>query len=155
MPLHITLYEPEIPPNTGNIMRLCVNTNTQLHLVEPLGFEMDHTRLKRAGMDYRDMAVFTIHKSWADCLAAVQPPRIWACSTKGTTNYCDVEYAVGDMLVFGPESRGLPAAILDEVGRDHCLRIPMAAESRSLNIANSVAVFAYEASRQLGFPNVV
>lgn len=116
---------------------------------------MDHSRLKRAGMDYRDMAVFTIHKSWAECVAAVQPPRIWACSTKGKTNYCDVEYAVGDMLVFGPESRGLPAVILDEVGRDHCLRIPMAAESRSLNIANSVAVFAYEASRQLGFPNVV
>ncbi len=154
MPLHITLFEPEIPPNTGNIMRLCVNTGTTLHLVEPLGFSMDHTRLKRAGMDYRELATFTIHKNWAECVAAVQPNRIWACSTKGTRRYSDVTYEAGDMLVFGPESRGLPNNLLDEIGTEQCLRIPMADDSRSLNIANAVAVFTYEALRQMDFPNI-
>jgi len=155
MPLHITLYEPEIPPNTGNIMRLCVNTGTRLHLIEPLGFDMSHSRLKRAGMDYRDLATFTIHQDWSSCLSDVQPERIWACTTKGARAYSQVQYRSGDMLVFGPESRGLPDSLLAEIGPSQCLRIPMAPQSRSLNIANAVAVFTYEALRQMGDPGLV
>ena len=115
---------------------------------------MDHTRLKRAGMDYRELATFTIHKSWRACLAAVAPNRVWACTTKGSRRYSEVVYEPGDMLVFGPESRGLPETLLDEIGASQCLRIPMAGDSRSLNIANAVAVFAYEALRQMDFPSV-
>lgn len=151
MRLDITLFEPEIPPNTGNVIRLAANTGARLHLVEPLGFEMTDTRLKRAGLDYWELANLNIHPDWPSCLAAVAPTRIFTCSTRGTNRYSDVTFADGDMLVFGPETRGLPDAMLQDIGLEHCLRIPMQERSRSLNLANAVAVMMYEAWRQQDF----
>lgn len=149
--LHVALYEPEIPPNTGNVIRLCANTGACLHLIEPLGFALDDTRLKRAGLDYHEWAELSVHPSLSACLLALQAPRVFAFTTRAERWLTDVQYQAGDLLLFGPESRGLPPAALDAVPADQRLRIPMRADSRSLNLSNSVAVAVFEAWRQLGF----
>lgn len=148
---HIVLYQPEIPPNTGNIIRLCANTGMQLHLIEPLGFEMDDKRMKRAGLDYHEYAQVRLYPDLQSFIDQVQPRHIYACSTRGKRNYAEASFEPGDALLFGPETRGLPKAILDELGREYVLRLPMKADSRSLNLSNAVAIFAYEAWRQNGF----
>jgi tRNA (cytidine/uridine-2'-O-)-methyltransferase len=149
--LHVVLFQPEIPPNTGNIIRLCANTGAALHLLEPLGFALDDARLKRAGLDYHELARVQRHASWADYRADAGGRRTWAFTTRGQACYADARYRDGDALLFGPESRGLPGAVLDELGVAHCLRLPMMPGSRSLNLSNSVAVALFEAWRQLGF----
>lgn len=149
--LNIVLFEPEIPPNTGNIIRLAANTGCQLHLIEPLGFKLDEKSVNRAGMDYRDIQDVNIHKSWNDFLESQKPDRIFALSTKGTHCHSDASFQVGDYLLFGPESRGLPANIRESLPAEQVLRIPMAANSRSMNLSNAVAVMVYEAWRQLGY----
>lgn len=149
--LHIVLYEPEIPPNTGNIMRLCANTGFALHLIEPLGFTLEEKQLRRAGLDYRDQATTTVHRDWQDFVDSVQPGRIFALSTKGTRSYADVAYTAGDAVVFGPESRGLPQAFRDALPAGQVLRLPMQPDSRSLNLSNACAIVAYEAWRQWDF----
>lgn len=149
--LHIILFEPEIPQNTGAIMRLCANMGAQLHLVHPLGFELDDKKLRRAGMDYRDIAVMQEHADLSACLTAVKPGRVFACSTRSQSRYTDVQYQSNDALLFGPETRGLPQAVIDALPAEQRIRIPMQPSSRSLNLANSVSVIAYEAWRQLGF----
>lgn len=152
MPFHIVLFEPEIPPNTGNVMRLAANTGAVLHLVKPLGFELDDTRMRRAGLDYREFAEVRIHPNLETCLLETGRDRIFALSTRGTCRYADARFEAGDVLMFGPETRGLPQELLDELGPDRVLRLPMQAVSRSLNMANSVSVVLYEAWRQIGFP---
>lgn len=149
--LHIVLFEPEIPPNTGNIIRLAANTGCQLHLIEPLGFKLDEKSVVRAGMDYAETQDVRLHKSWEDFLASENPARIFALSTKGTRCHSDAQFQSGDYLLFGPETRGLPAAIRESLPADQVLRIPMAANSRSMNLSNAVAVMVYEAWRQLGY----
>ena len=151
MSLKVVLFEPEIPPNTGNVIRICANTGADLHLVEPLGFDMDHTKLKRAGLDYHDLARVHIHASLNDCLAACGDGQLFAFTTKATRQYSDATFTGNDILVFGPETRGLPAQVLGRFAPDHRLRIPMQAQSRSLNLANAVSVVVYEAWRQSGF----
>lgn len=148
---HVVLYQPEIPPNTGNIIRLCANTGSHLHLIEPLGFEMDDRRLRRAGLDYHEFARVRTHENFSAFVESVQPANIWACSTRGRVAHTGVAFQAGDALLFGPETRGLPDALLDELGRDSCLRIPMVADSRSLNLSNAAALVLYEAWRQNGF----
>ncbi len=148
---HIALLEPEIPPNTGNIIRLCANTGCQLHLIEPLGFELDDKRLRRAGLDYHEYAAIQTHTDLTACLKTVQPNRVFALSTKGQQCYSAVHYQPGDLFLFGPESRGLPAEVRDGLPAEQVLRIPMLANSRSLNLSNSAAVLLYEAWRQQGF----
>ena len=148
---HIVLYEPEIPPNTGNIMRVCANTGCHLHLVRPLGFSVSDRHLARAGMDYRDWSEYTLHADWQACVETLGNRRCYAITTRGALHYDQVRYQSGDAFVFGPESRGLPAALLEKFARDTRLRIPMTPRSRSLNLANAVAVVAYEAWRQCGF----
>jgi tRNA (cytidine/uridine-2'-O-)-methyltransferase len=148
---HIALLEPEIPPNTGNIIRLCANTGCQLHLIEPLGFELDDKRLRRAGLDYHEFAAVKTHADLAACLAAVQPERVFALSTKGTRHFSEVAFRPGDLFLFGPESRGLPASVRESLPQDQVLRIPMRPDSRSLNLSNSAAVLIFEAWRQQGF----
>ena len=148
---NIVLYEPEIPPNTGNVIRLCANTGGRLHLVEPLGFELEDKRLRRAGLDYREWAEVTVHRDWATCLAALGESRLFALSTRGVTAYSEAAFRPGDSLVFGPETRGLPQSLLDSLPTERRLRIPMLAQSRSLNLSNSVAIVVYEAWRQQGF----
>tara|TARA_R110001599_G_scaffold191150_1_gene385910 strand:- start:17022 stop:17498 length:477 start_codon:yes stop_codon:yes gene_type:complete len=148
---HIALLEPEIPPNTGNIIRLCANTGCQLHLIEPLGFELDDKRLRRAGLDYHEFAAVKTHADLAACLAAVQPERVFALSTKGTRHFSEVAFKPGDLFLFGPESRGLPASVRESLPQDQVLRIPMLPDSRSLNLSNSAAVLIFEAWRQQGF----
>jgi tRNA (cytidine/uridine-2'-O-)-methyltransferase len=147
----VILYQPEIPPNTGNIIRLCANTGATLHLVKPLGFTLEDKQLLRAGLDYHEFATITVHESWAECAAVAKDRRLFAVSTKGTQQYDLVDYAVGDAFVFGPESRGLPAEILGAVAEQHRIRVPMVPGNRSLNLSNAVAVVIYEAWRQLGF----
>jgi len=149
--LNVVLFEPEIPPNTGNVIRLCANTGANLHLIEPLGFLIDDARLRRAGLDYREFADMRVHASFSAFLAQVSPQRLFAISTRGTMPYQDARYADGDALVFGPETRGLPQELLDSVPHDQRLRIPMQANSRSLNLSNAVAVIVFEALRQGGF----
>ena len=149
--LNIILYQPEIPPNTGNIIRLCANTGADLHLVGPLGFQLDNTRLKRAGLDYAEMTRVFQHVSWESFRSAHADMRIWAFSTRGSMIYDRAEFKPGDGLLFGPETRGLPNSVLKETGPDFCLHLPMADASRSLNLSNTVAVGLYEAWRQLGF----
>jgi tRNA (cytidine/uridine-2'-O-)-methyltransferase len=149
--LDIVLYEPEIPPNTGNIIRLCANTGFRLHLIEPLGFAWDDKRIKRAGLDYHEFAQVKRHASFAAFLADIQPARLFACTTKGSKHHSDAVYQLGDALMFGPESRGLPADVLASLPKDHWLRIPMTPDSRSMNLSNAVAVFVYESWRQLGY----
>jgi tRNA (cytidine/uridine-2'-O-)-methyltransferase len=147
----VILFQPEIPPNTGNIIRLCANTGARLHLVKPLGFTLEDKQLLRAGLDYHEFATITVHESWADCAASVKPRRLFAVSTKGTQRYDLVDYAAGDVFVFGPESRGLPAEILGSMSEQQRIRVPMVPGNRSLNLSNTVAVVIYEAWRQLGF----
>jgi tRNA (cytidine/uridine-2'-O-)-methyltransferase len=151
MLFHIVLFEPEIPPNTGNVMRLAANTGAILHLVEPLGFELDDARMRRAGLDYREFAEVRLHPDLDTCLAETGRGRVFALSTRGQRLYTDVEFQAGDVLLFGPETRGLPQTLLDELGPERVLRLPMQPVSRSLNMANSVAVVLYEAWRQTGF----
>jgi len=149
--LNIVLFEPEIPPNTGNIIRLCANTGFQLHLIEPLGFAWDDKRLRRAGLDYHEFTAIQKHESYAAFLRDEQPARLFALTTKGTPAHSAVSYQAGDYLLFGPESRGLPAEILDALPPEHKIRIPMRAESRSMNLSNAVSVVVYEAWRQLDY----
>lgn len=153
--LHIALYEPEIPPNTGNIIRLCANTGFALHLIEPLGFTLDDTRLRRAGLDYAEFAQVQVHRDYATFLAEVAPARVFALTTHGDTGYHQVAYRPGDCLLFGPETRGLPASLRQSLPPGHCLRIPMGANSRSLNLSNATALVAFEAWRQLDFAGAV
>ena len=150
--LNIILYQPEIPPNTGNIIRLCANTGAPLHLVEPLGFELDDARLKRAGLDYREMAAVSRYRSWDEWLHRHREMPLWAFSTKGVRPYHSARFRPGDGLLFGPESRGLPRDLLAALDGERVLRLPMLATSRSLNLSNAVAVGLYEGLRQLGFP---
>ena len=151
MPLEVVLYEPEIPPNTGNIIRLCANTGARLHLLKPLGFAWDDRRLKRAGLDYHALAHVTLYEGLEDYLAKMQPQRLFAFTTKADTSYTNARFEAGDALMFGPETRGLPQAVLDEIEAGQKLRIPMQQGSRSLNIANAVSVVLFEAWRQLDF----
>jgi len=148
---NIVLFEPEIPPNTGNIIRLCANTGCRLHLIEPLGFELDDKRMRRAGLDYAEWAEVKQYQGWQEYRQQRQDGQVFAITTSGEQHYTEVQYQPGDSLVFGPETRGLPQAILAEIGDGHWLRIPMLAHSRSLNLSNSVAVVLYEAWRQLDF----
>ena len=152
MALHVILYEPEIPPNTGNVIRLCANTGARLHLVHPLGFALDEARLRRAGLDYREWARIEEHADLSASLEVARPTRVFALSTKGTRCLFDCRFADGDALLFGPESRGLPQAALNMLPPDQILRLPMQPGNRSLNLSNAVAVSVYEAWRQLGFP---
>jgi tRNA (cytidine/uridine-2'-O-)-methyltransferase len=148
---HIVLYEPEIPPNTGNIMRLCTNSGSHLHLIEPLGFELDEKRLRRAGLDYRYWARVQTYGSLSAFIERVRPARLFACSTRGRKRYDLEHFAIGDAILFGPETRGLPGDVLEQMGAGRCLRIPMVAGSRSINLSNAVAIVLYEAWRQCGF----
>jgi tRNA (cytidine/uridine-2'-O-)-methyltransferase len=147
----IVLFEPEIPPNTGNIIRLCANTGAQLHLVKPLGFELEDKQLKRAGLDYHEFATLQVHDNWDNCKSALAGKRIFAITTKGSTRHTEVTFKAGDVFVFGPETRGLPEEIRNEFSADNRLRLPMLPDSRSLNLSNSAAVLLYEAWRQIGF----
>ena len=149
--LVIGLYAPEIPPNTGSIMRLAANTGARLALIEPLGFDLSDTKLRRAGLDYRDLATTTVYADYDAFLEAVSGRRLLAFSTRATRGYDLADYRPDDALLFGPESRGLPDALLDALPEAHRLRIPMRPESRSLNLANAVSVVVYEAWRQFGF----
>ncbi len=148
---HVILYQPEIPPNTGNVIRLCANTGAALHLIRPLGFELDDRRLRRAGLDYREYAAVTVHDSLEACHGAIRWRRLLAFSTRGSMCYADCRYDQGDALLFGPETRGLPQAVLEALPPAHRLRLPMRADSRSVNLSNAVAVVVYEAWRQCGF----
>ena len=148
---HIVLFEPEIPPNTGNIIRLCANTGAQLHLVKPLGFALEDKQLKRAGLDYHEYATLKVHENWAACKAALAGKRMFALTTKGSQRYTNVQFADEDVFVFGPETRGLPEEVRNEFAPEFRLRLPMLPENRSLNLSNSAAVVLYEAWRQLGF----
>ena len=150
--LHLILHEPEIPPNTGNIIRLCANTGSTLHLIHPLGFSLDDKRLRRAGLDYHDLAPVKHYDSFESLLGATDFPRLWALSVHGQRAYHDLTYTPEDALLFGSETSGLPPHILSHFGPEQVLRIPMVPESRSLNLSNAVAVVLYEAWRQLGFP---
>jgi tRNA (cytidine/uridine-2'-O-)-methyltransferase len=147
----IILFQPEIPPNTGNIIRLTANTGVRLHLVQPLGFDLSDRQLARAGLDYHDLARLAVHDDWAACLAALGDRRLFALSTRGRTRYDSVAYREGDALLFGPETRGLPDDLLATIPEAHTLRIPMRPSNRSMNLGNSVAVVVFEAWRQLGF----
>jgi tRNA (cytidine/uridine-2'-O-)-methyltransferase len=153
--LHLVLYQPEIPPNTGNIIRLCANTGTRLHLIEPLGFELDDKRLRRAGLDYHEFAELQLYKTLEEFVVQQQPRQIYACTTRGRRYYSEVSYQAGDALLFGPETRGLPQPLLDGMDAEQLLRLPMQPGSRSLNLSNAAAVFVYEAWRQLGFAGAV
>lgn len=153
--LNIVLYQPEIPPNTGNIIRLCANTGFQLHLIEPLGFDWDDKRLRRAGLDYHEFARVQRHPSLDALLSAHPDMRLFGLSTKGQRGYHEVQYQAGDALLFGPETRGLPEDLRDWLGAERLLRVPMMPDSRSLNLSNTVALVAYEAWRQLGFAGSV
>lgn len=148
--IHIVLYEPEIPPNTGNVIRLCANTGHQLHLIEPLGFDLDDKKLRRAGLDYDEWATVSVHKSLQTFIAECTPSRVLCCTTKAKRFYSDIRFQPGDALLFGPETRGLPDEVLAKTPQLQ-IKIPMVANSRSLNLSNAVAVIAYEAWRQLAF----
>lgn len=147
----VILYQPEIPPNTGNIIRLCANTGARLHLVKPLGFSLEDKQLVRAGLDYHEFAQLRVHESWTDCADHFKDRRLFAVSTKGTQRYDLTKYRPDDVFLFGPESRGLPAEILGAVVEQQRIRLPMMPDSRSLNLSNTVAVVLYEAWRQIGF----
>jgi len=149
--LHIALYQPEIPPNTGNIIRLAANTGAILHLIKPLGFSLDDKQVRRAGLDYYEVERVRVHESWEAFQAEGPQGRLFALSTKGTTAHCEAQFRDGDILLFGPETRGLPVQIRQALPQEQVLRIPMRAQSRSLNLSNSVAIVLYEALRQLDF----
>jgi len=149
--LEVVLYRPEIPPNAGNVIRLAANTGTRLHLVEPLGFSLEDRQLRRAGLDYHEMANVQVHRDWPACRAALSGRRCFAVSTRGAVNYADPRYAAGDAFVFGPETSGLPQDLLAEFAVERRLRLPMRPGNRSLNLSNAVAVVVFEAWRQLRF----
>jgi tRNA (cytidine/uridine-2'-O-)-methyltransferase len=151
--LNIILYQPEIPPNTGNIIRLCANTGAQLHLVEPMGFVLDDSRLRRAGLDYHEFASVQRYRNWQEFCRSNPEMKIWAFSTRGKKSYQQAGFQQHDGLLFGPETRGLPNQVLKQQG-SKVLRIPMRSDSRSLNLSNTVAIVLYEALRQLGFPGL-
>ena len=151
----VVLYRPEIPPNTGNVIRLCANAGARLHLVEPLGFSMDDRRLRRAGLDYHELATVLVHRDWDACLSALAGRRLFAVSARASTCYGEVAYARGDAFLFGPETAGLPEAVLETVPAEGRLRLPMRPGNRSLNLSNAVAVVVYEAWRQQGFESGV
>lgn len=153
---HVILFQPEIPPNTGNVIRLCANTGARLHLVRPLGFTLEDAQLRRAGLDYHEYAALRVHESLADAVASIAeanraPPRLFALSTRGTTRFDTPHYRPGDAFLFGPETRGLPGEVLDSVPTEQRLRLPMRPDNRSLNLSNTVAVVVFEAWRQQGF----
>jgi tRNA (cytidine/uridine-2'-O-)-methyltransferase len=148
---NVVLFEPEIPPNTGNAIRLCANTGATLHLIKPLGFGLDDKSLRRSGLDYHDLASVKVHSGLDACLEEFADARVFAVETGGRRCYSDLEYRAGDAFVFGPETRGLPEAVLDRIGRASSVFIPMRAQSRSINLSNAVALVVYEAWRQLAF----
>ena len=147
----VMLYEPEIPPNTGNIIRLCANSGCALSLIEPLGFSLSEKAMRRAGLDYHQYADLQVYADWQQAQAAVQTRRVFAFTTRGTTRYDQVDYQAGDVFLFGPETRGLPESILGAIPIAQHIRLPMQAHSRSLNLANTAAIAVYEAWRQHGF----
>jgi tRNA (cytidine/uridine-2'-O-)-methyltransferase len=147
----LILYQPEIPPNTGNIIRLCANTGANLHVIRPLGFELDDKQLRRAGLDYHEFADIKAHDTLEDCLQLLGERRVFAISTRGTTDYSSVRYRAGDAFLLGPETRGLPQELLNELPPEHVLRLPMRPDNRSLNLSNAAAILIYEAWRQQGF----
>jgi len=147
----VVLFEPEIPPNTGNIIRLCANTGARLHLIRPLGFQFDDRQLRRAGLDYHEWAAVRLHRDLSAFLAEVNPARLFAFTTKGARHYHEIAYQPDDVLLFGPETRGLPASILESIPAEQRLRLPMLTAGRSLNLSNAVAIALYEAWRQRGF----
>ena len=149
--IDVLLYQPEIPPNTGNVIRLCANTGARLHLIEPLGFRLEDRQLKRAGLDYHEYARVQVHATLEAALAAIAPKRLFALSTRGTLRYDQPRYAAGDAFLFGPETRGLPQSVLDALPPEQRLRLPMRPDNRSLNLSNSVAVVVFEAWRQMEF----
>jgi len=149
--LHIVLHNPKIPPNTGNVIRLMANTGFNLHLIEPLGFDFEEKQLRRAGLDYHDLTRVTRHQNYQAFIDAISPKRIFAITTKGTVAYTDIEFCEGDVLLFGSETEGLPAPVMESIAPAMRLRIPMLPNNRSLNLSNSVAIVAYEAWRQLDF----
>ena len=149
--INVALYQPEIPPNTGNVIRLCANSGARLHLIHPLGFRMEDRELKRAGLDYHEYAEVLHHDSLEALLASLPHSRLFAFSTKGSKNHTEIRYQLDDILLFGPETRGLPADVLQKVGPEQTLRIPLRAGIRSLNLSNAVAIAVYEAWRQAGF----
>jgi tRNA (cytidine/uridine-2'-O-)-methyltransferase len=148
---HVILFEPEIPPNAGNIIRLCANSGCRLHLIEPLGFELDRRSVRRAGLDYGELIAVERHRNLADCLERVQSSRLFAIETGAARVYADASFEPGDALLFGPETRGLPAAVLAAVPAERRLAIPMRPDNRSLNLSNAVALVVYEAWRQHRF----
>lgn len=148
---HLVLFQPEIPPNTGNIIRLCANTGAQLHLIHPLGFKLDDRQLRRAGLDYHEWATIQEHKDFDNFKANTTITHLFACSTKGITSYINVKFKPNDALLFGPETRGLPQSILENLPNERIIRIPMLPKSRSLNLSNAAAIILYEAYRQSGF----
>ncbi len=152
--LRIVLYQPEIPPNTGNIIRLCANTGCALHLIEPLGFDLEDKKMRRAGLDYREFADLRLYPDLESFKREQGEPRLFAVSTRGDRGYHGVRYRAGDALLFGPETRGLPAELLERLAAPQKIRIPMQPDSRSLNLSNAVALVAYEGLRQLGFPGL-
>jgi tRNA (cytidine/uridine-2'-O-)-methyltransferase len=147
----VILYQPEIPPNTGNVIRLCANTGAHLHLIRPLGFDLDDKQLKRAGLDYHEYASMKVHDSLQECLQTLPTARLFAFTTKGSHPFHEVRYKAGDAFMFGPESRGLPSEILESLTPEQRLRLPMLPNNRSLNLSNTVAIAVYEAWRQCGF----
>ncbi|HSX65124.1 MAG TPA: tRNA (uridine(34)/cytosine(34)/5-carboxymethylaminomethyluridine(34)-2'-O)-methyltransferase TrmL [Pseudoxanthomonas sp.] len=149
--IDVLLYQPEIPPNTGNIIRLCANTGARLHLIEPLGFDLEDRQLRRAGLDYHEYATLQVHTSLDSAIASIRPRRLFALSTRGRQRYDQPAYAAGDAFLFGPETRGLPQDVLDALPPEQCLRLPMRPDNRSLNLSNTVAVVVFEAWRQRGF----
>ncbi len=153
--LDIVLFEPEIPAHTGNIIRLCANVGAQLHLIQPLGFELDDKRLRRAGLDYHEWVSIRQYASLADYINRATPPNLYALTTKGSKVYSQINFQDGDALLFGPESRGIPASFLQTLPAEHKLYLPMRQESRSLNLSNCVSIVLYEAMRQLNFPGAV
>jgi tRNA (cytidine/uridine-2'-O-)-methyltransferase len=148
---NIVLFEPEIPPNTGNIIRLAANTGCQLHLIKPLGFDLNEKKLRRAGLDYHEFAKVNTYENYDDFIEKTQAKKIYALTTKGSRCYTKVEYQADDFLLFGPETRGLPAAVREGLGPEHCIRVPMLPDSRSLNLSNTVAVIVYHAWHQHNF----
>lgn len=148
---HIILYQPEIPPNTGNIIRLSSNTGCQLHLIKPLGFALEDKQMIRAGLDYHEFATLRVHDTLQECLAEFDPARIFAMTTKGKKSFYSVNYQAGDAFLFGPESRGLPAEVLEAFSAEQRLRLPMRPDNRSLNLSNTVAIAIFEAWRQCSF----
>lgn len=153
--LDVVLFQPQIPPNTGNIIRLCANSGFRLHLIEPLGFDLEDKKLRRAGLDYHEFAAIKRHKNFTDFIESEQPKRVLAITTKTNNFYGDVKFTEGDYLLFGSETSGLPEDVRKEIPDEDKIRIPMLKESRSMNLSNAAAVIVYDAWRQLGFPNAV